>query len=71
MEFKPGDLVRLKSGGPRMTIEQVGEQAMTEGVWCVWFEQVGNKQVVKRETFSPVVLEPASKPIHNAPLTRA
>ncbi|ECC5188657.1 YodC family protein [Salmonella enterica] len=64
MEFKVGDLVRLKSGGPLMTVEQVGESAMTggEAVWCVWFEMVGKNQVVKRETFSPCVLEISSKP---------
>lgn len=64
MEFKPGDLVRLKSGGPAMTVEGIGERAMIggEAVWCVWFEQIGNKQVVKRETFSPVALEQAPKP---------
>ena len=64
MEFKLGDLVRLKSGGPLMTVEQVGERAMTggEAVWCVWFETVGNKQLMKRETFPPVVLEYSSTP---------
>jgi len=64
MEFKEGDLVRLKSGGPLMTVEQVGERAMTgaEAIWCVWFEKVGNKQIVGRNTFAPVVLEKASKP---------
>jgi uncharacterized protein YodC (DUF2158 family) len=29
-EFKPGDLVRVKSGGPVMTVEQVGKTAMLE-----------------------------------------
>ena len=29
-EFKPGDLVRVKSGGPIMTVEQVGKTAMLE-----------------------------------------
>jgi hypothetical protein len=46
-----------------MTVEQVGERAMIggEAVWCVWMERVGNKQVVRRDTFPPVTLEPASK----------
>jgi uncharacterized protein YodC (DUF2158 family) len=63
-EFKPGDLVRVKSGGPIMTVEQVGKTAMLqeEAVWCVWFEKVGAKQVAQKETFSPVVLEKAEKP---------
>lgn len=51
-EFKPGDLVRVKSGGPIMTVEQVGKTAMLEedAVWCVWFEKVGNKQVARENT---------------------
>jgi len=63
-EFKPGDLVRVKSGGPIMTVEQVGKTAMLEedAVWCVWFEKVGNKQVAQKDTFAPVVLEKAEKP---------
>jgi uncharacterized protein YodC (DUF2158 family) len=64
MEFKPSDLVRLKSGGPLMTVEKVGQTAMTqeEAVWCVWFEKVGNKQVVQRDSFAPVLLEKSEKP---------
>jgi uncharacterized protein YodC (DUF2158 family) len=63
-EFKPGDLVRVKSGGPAMTVEQVGKTAMLEedAVWCVWFEKVGNKQIAQKQTFAPVVLEKAEKP---------
>jgi uncharacterized protein YodC (DUF2158 family) len=63
MDFSPGDLVRLKSGGPTMTVEQVGTKAYTEeaAVWCVWFEKVGNKQVVQRDTFTPTVLEKCGK----------
>ena len=33
-----------------------------EAVWCVWFEKVGNKQVVGRDTFAPVALEKSQKP---------
>jgi uncharacterized protein YodC (DUF2158 family) len=61
MDFKPGDVVRLKSGGPRMTVEQVGKtQFGDDGVWCVWFETSGSRQVAKRETFPPVALEDAA-----------
>ncbi len=59
MEFEPGDMVFLKSGGPRMTVESVGDNYGQPTVWCVWFEQVGAKQVVKRETFPPVALKKA------------
>ncbi len=62
MSFEPGDMVRLKSGGPTMTVEQVGKKSMTgeDAIWCVWFEKVGNKQVVQRDTFPPVVLKTAN-----------
>ena len=36
MKFKPGDVVRLKSGGPKMTIEAVTD---FETAVCVWFCQ--------------------------------
>jgi uncharacterized protein YodC (DUF2158 family) len=38
-EIKAGDTVRLKSGGPKMTVKQVGEAA--NGLmmaWCDWFD---------------------------------
>lgn len=62
MNFEAGELVKLKSGGPTMTVEQVGQKSMTgeDAVWCVWFERIGNKQVVQRDTFAPVVLDKAS-----------
>jgi uncharacterized protein YodC (DUF2158 family) len=40
-QFTPGDVVELKSGGPRMTYE--GERAMTGEALCVWFD--GMKRV--------------------------
>ena len=58
MDFNGGDLVRLKSGGPIMTVEQVSLQTTGEmGAWCVWFAKVGNKQIVERDVFVPVLLE--------------
>ena len=62
--FEPGDLVRLKSGGPLMTVEHVGKLNMTDddAVWCVWSEEVGKRKIIQRETFAPVVLERAKKP---------
>lgn len=35
MEFKPGDLVRLKSGGPVMTVSIIETDGL---VRCVWFD---------------------------------
>lgn len=57
-QVKAGDIVRLKSGGPKMTVTQVGESAMVREptVWCVWF--VGAKKF--EDTFSPDVLETAT-----------
>jgi uncharacterized protein YodC (DUF2158 family) len=40
-EFKPGDLVVLKSGGPRMTIEFVNSSDPKIG--CVWFSESTNQ----------------------------
>jgi len=50
-EFKPGDVVRLKSGGPPMTCE-TGTDA--DGlVTCEWFDKSGR---IEGRRFSPVVL---------------
>lgn len=43
MEFKIGDVVMLKSGGPRMTIQNMGDYeymgiSHQKGLLCVWFE---------------------------------
>ncbi len=64
MEFKLGDIVCLKSGGPPMTVEQTGKRQFDEeGVWCVWFEMVGKKQTPKKEVFSPNVLKKVDRQV--------
>ncbi len=35
MSWEKGDLVRLKSGGPDMTVQEVSEE---RGVNCYWFD---------------------------------
>lgn len=47
--YKVGDLVRLKSGGPKMTVNSINS------VWidCAWF--TGSK--ANRENFKPEALE--------------
>lgn len=59
MEFVPGDVVQLKSGGPPMTVERIGKdsQNQDETVYCTWFEKVGKRQELHRENFIPIVLE--------------
>jgi uncharacterized protein YodC (DUF2158 family) len=37
--FTAGDVVRLRSGGPSMTVEEVGtNDAGKPTVWCIWFD---------------------------------
>jgi len=38
MSFKVGDTVKLKSGGPDMTVTRIGTAGEVPMVWCVWFE---------------------------------
>ena len=45
-----GDVVRLKSGGPRMTVEEIEED---EIVTCTWFE----KNELIRGTFKKLTLK--------------
>lgn len=35
-EFEPGSVVALKSGGPRMTVLDIGKESGV--VWCMWFQ---------------------------------
>jgi uncharacterized protein YodC (DUF2158 family) len=52
-EFQAGDVVQLKSGGPEMTVTEVGLDVFEkQTVWCVWF--VGTKQ--EEGTFPPAAL---------------
>ena len=48
--FLVGDNVRLKAGGPVMTVQSRVEQL----VLCVWMDETGR---VHRQTFSPRELE--------------
>ena len=36
-----GDIVQLKSGGPKMTVMRAESRASNELVYCVWFDQTG------------------------------
>jgi uncharacterized protein YodC (DUF2158 family) len=53
-KLKDGDTVRLKSGGPLMTVSGEGDET---SVWCVWF--VGEEK--RADTFTRLSLK------HDAP----
>ena len=57
-EFNVGDVVCLRSGGPRMTVESVGDFSDTggpeKGVMCTWFD---NHQHMKRQHYDARMLE--------------
>jgi uncharacterized protein YodC (DUF2158 family) len=54
MTIKVGDTVRLRSGGPIMTVEALD---VDEQVICTWFE--GTKK--KHDRFALATLEPATR----------
>ena len=66
MSFKLGDRVRLKSGGPVMTVSKPGRRAMARGVnvegresvwvFCMWFEE-GDESKPRTASFNPEELE--------------
>lgn len=41
MAYQAGDVVQLKSGGPKMTVEKTTGVKM---VHCVWFDKDGNEK---------------------------
>jgi uncharacterized protein YodC (DUF2158 family) len=51
-KFKVGDIVQLKSGGPKMTVEEVDARLGAKTVECAWF--AGAKR--ERSYFNPDVL---------------
>ncbi len=41
-DFKAGDTVQLKSGGPKMTVDRIGKQfqsSTTNSAYCSWFDK--------------------------------
>ena len=55
-EFKPGDIVRLKSGGPQMTVESIDKK--DGGLLCLWFDEGQLEDAV----FESVALVPTTVP---------
>ena len=55
MKVERGSVVTLKSGGPLMTVEELGEHADAR---CAWFVDLA----VHREWFALVALQPQDPP---------
>ena len=49
--MKVGDTVRLKSGGPLMTIDAIENEV----AWCIWFEK--NKREMSRFQLTSLLLD--------------
>jgi len=47
-EIKVGDVVQLKSGGPDMTVDEIGKSGMDStgplSAWCTWFHNGEEKR---------------------------
>lgn len=54
MNFSKGDTVRLKSGGPTMTIENIQTIKGNVNIVCTWFDK-DNKYF--SQSFSPEAIE--------------
>ena len=53
--FEIGDKVRIKSGGPVMTVENIGDYTLyNPGAKCVWFD---DKKKLQDSVFDVKVLE--------------
>ena len=39
VKFKQGDVVKLRSGGPTMTIEELNMTSSIEVATCTWFDK--------------------------------
>lgn len=64
MEFQPGDVVRLKSGGPKMTISSVSTRAKlgAQTVQCEWFTQLAQGFELKSGSFAVHTLQLVQNP---------
>jgi uncharacterized protein YodC (DUF2158 family) len=57
-QFKPGDTVRTKSGGPLMTVD--GYTANGEVVCTYWIKDSRKQDIRKQEHFVEATLEPCT-----------
>ena len=63
-EFKPGDIVRLKSGGPAMTVESFDKK--DSGYLCLWFDEGQLEDSVISAVALVLVTSEAAAPIDPA-----
>ena len=55
-DYKAGDTIRLKSGGPPMTVEKIESDATGKPrAYCTWFDDNG---ALKHASFEPGMLKP-------------
>lgn len=52
-QFQPGDVVELKSGGPKMTVAYRDDRSQIEAWWCVWLDKDARPQL---QTFPAATL---------------
>jgi uncharacterized protein YodC (DUF2158 family) len=51
-QYKAGDVVELKSGGPQMTVSETNDAGM---VLCTWFD---SKKVLQEKAFDQELIKP-------------
>lgn len=59
-KFEKGDVVTLKSGGPKMSVSDMGDYSPfgpEVGVKCVWFETIKGTQQPQEKVFDEAILE--------------
>lgn len=56
--LKNGDTVRLKSGGPLMTVDDPNILVAHDHVYCSWFDK---NDILRNDLFAVEALEKASK----------
>ena len=55
--IKAGDVVQLKSGGPKMTVEEIKPWNEIVRVWCNWFDGTN----AKADSFPLTSLKPVEE----------
>jgi uncharacterized protein YodC (DUF2158 family) len=59
MNFKVGDVLKLRSGSPRMTVESVDAEART--VTCIWFGAGTHRRSFPEDALFKVAAEGTKK----------